>query len=799
MRYLRNFGNYMFIFLWTIPFISGADLTVCKASGQGKNSRYSKVDGTTGTPLGGVGTGAVKYCAWTGILNAFTDMTPAGMQRYNKHVTLGKNACFQFYSKRSGKVETSNPLKVPQISGHYDDDAIFPVHQANFGLINNIRVSMTGFCPWNLQDFDKMCLPYSFFEFTLENTDNSPADAAVAMNIKYETIPVFIPGKGLKDDSGMHQKAVFAKSSDSNCLITAGNDDDFYKNGKCSNVINDTTNRIAVKIQLKPKEKKTIKFVLAWYKVNKYGKYFYENAHSGVGTVTEEGLKYFDGFKTNAITFVDRMRGSTIPQWMTNYLLNVLCNMVNNSVYSKDGRACMAEGEFNHLGTIDEYWQGRNIIGSNMMPYFTWKELEYWGRTQFREPYLGQIHHDFHVAKSGGVGDEELCAWDDYKHMDYRALEDVVSWPDENVGFIVGAYETFIATDNIEKLKLLWPYLKNTGKRLLAQKEKYGDPNNPWTFETSHNMYDAGGYCQTYSTGVAIPAYRCMAKMSRVMGEEDTRLLFENAEKETIKGFEKKYLTTEYIYLDKHCENALSGPWFSQCLKFDQFDNVKVDRYIFDVLDKFYKPTVDSMGYPKGTYNEWPQHIVGHLGGYALQRNKLDIALALWKDMYNRSYTDRNRIFNLPITLQPKAIPNYAATSIDGYYQYTSRTSTWRIYQDMIGYYRNKHTGEIWLEPVILPEMNHELIDGYYISSEGNGTVSCIEKGNAFEDRTILFKPENPIRVNGIYIKDHQGIPVITVNGYKQSWTRTGPEWKRRILINWRGTISVKGIVVEVK
>jgi hypothetical protein len=167
--------------------------------------------------------------------------------------------------------------------------------------------------------------------------------------------------------------------------------------------------------------------------------------------------------------------------------------------------------------------------------------------------------------------------------------------------------------------------------------------------------------------------------------------------------------------------------------------------------------------------------------------------------MYNRSYADRNRVFNLPITLQPKATPNYAATSIDGYYQYSSRTSTWRIYQDLIGYYRNKHTGEIWLEPVILPEMNHKLINGYYISSEGNGTVSCIEKGDTFEDRTVVFKPENPIKVNGIYIKDHQGEPVISVNGMKQAWKRTGPEWKRRILVNWSGTINNKGIILEIK
>ncbi len=756
-----------------------------------------QIDGTTGTPLGGVGAGAVKYCAWTGILNAFTDMTPAGMQRYNKHVNLGENASFQFYSNRNGTKVTKDPLKVSQINGHYDDDAIFPIHKANYGDINNVSVSMTGFCPWDTENFSRMTLPYTFYEFTLSNTQNTPVDVAVALMIKFEANPIFVKGKGLKDDSGIHMKAIFAKSSDANPIITAGSDDGFFTNGRCNNVITDTINKVVVKVLLGAKETKTIKFVLAWYKVNPYGKYYYENLHTNASSVADTGLTHFDVFKSNAVNFVEKMRGSNIPMWMTNYVVNTLSNMVNNSVYAKDGRACMSEGEFNILGTIDEYWQGRSVIGSNLMPEFTWKELEYWGRTQFRAPYLGQIHHDFGV-NGHGVSDEDLCDWDDFNHADYRPLEDVVSWPDANVGFIVGVYESFIATDNQEKHSLLWPYLKNTGNRLIAQKELYGDPEYPWIFKTSHNMYDAGGYCQTYSTGTVIPAYKCMALFAEAMNEADTKKFYDNAAIETVKGFEAKYLASEYIYLDKHCEGAMAGPWFSQCLKFDQFDQEKVDTYLYDVLEKYYNPTVDGMGFAEGTYDEWPQHLVGHFGGYALQRGKFDEAIALWKDMYNRGYNDRNRVFNLPISMRAKATPNYAATSIDGYLQYTSRTSTWRMYQDLIGYYRNKHTGEIWLEPIILPEMNHQLTNGYFISAEGNGTISCAEKGSTYEDRIIVFKSDNAMNVKGIYIKNHTGSPVVTVNGISQTWTRTGPEWKKRIKINWSGTVDKNGITINV-
>jgi len=223
-----------------------------------------------------------------------------------------------------------DPLKVPNVNGHYYDDAIFPVHKANFGVINDVLVSMVGFCPWDLSNFDRMCFPYAFYEFTLTNRQSKPVDVAVALKIKYEAIPIFVPGKGLKDDSGIHRKAVFVKSDDVNSVITAGSDVGFFTNGRC-NIIGDTTNNVALKIFLGAKETKTIKFVLAWYKVNSYGKYYYENLATDAGSVADTGLIHFNTFKNNAVTFITKMRSSNIPVWMTNYLLNTLCNMVNNS------------------------------------------------------------------------------------------------------------------------------------------------------------------------------------------------------------------------------------------------------------------------------------------------------------------------------------------------------------------------------------------------------------------------------------------------------------------------------------
>ena len=55
------------------------------------------------------------------------------------------------------------------------------------------------------------------------------------------------------------------------------------------------------------------------------------------------------------------------------------------------------------------------------------------------------------------------------------------------------------------------------------------------------------------------------------------------------------------------------------------------------------------------------------------------------------------------------------------------------------------------------------------------------------------------MNVEGIYIKNHTGSPVVLVNGVSQTWTREGPEWKKRIKINWNGTVDNNGITINVR
>ncbi|MGE5859201.1 MAG: hypothetical protein ACM34J_01515, partial [Ignavibacteria bacterium] len=78
---------------------------------------FGQVDGTSGLPLGGIGTGAVKYNAGSGTFSAsFRSPT-----RNGDFQSLASTQ-FQIFTKRGSSVLTSQKLTAHQNNGHVDDD-----------------------------------------------------------------------------------------------------------------------------------------------------------------------------------------------------------------------------------------------------------------------------------------------------------------------------------------------------------------------------------------------------------------------------------------------------------------------------------------------------------------------------------------------------------------------------------------------------------------------------------------------------------------------------------------------------
>jgi hypothetical protein len=125
----------------------------------------------------------------------------------------------------------------------------------------------------------------------------------------------------------------------------------------------------------------------------------------------------------------------------------------------------------------------------------------------------------------------------------------------------------------------------------------------------------------------------------------------------------------------------------------------------------------------------------------------------------------------------------------------------WRNYYDLVGFHRNKATGELWLEPNIPEEVNHSLSDALVASPEGYITISATESGEAWQNQRIIMTPDQTLRIDTLYIKDKYGDSVLSVrvNGIETPFIREGIGHQRRLKIFWSQTVGPEGLIVEAE
>lgn len=743
--------------------------------------RYEQVDGTTGTPLGGFGAGAVKFNAQNGSFAAIT-MAPADQNDYK---TAGKS-CFQLYTESGGKKETVDKMTAVKTDGRYDDDAVWPEHMVNFGTVNGIEIMLKAFSPLDSVNYDNMSMPYAFYEMTLtnNNTEKAQASAALLWDISSGGAQ-YVEGKGFTSSKW----SVFADGG--NGVLTVGSDSGFFLNGECSNTVSGTQNRTAVKVDLAANETKKIRFVVSWYDNSDPDGAYYLSKYNNSADIAQLGLNNFDMLKANADKLVNAMRSSDVPQWYVNQCLNSLANISNNSIYKTDGRTAFAEGEWTCFGTMDQMWHARQIIGY-LIPEFAWQELEYWARTQRND---GQIHHDFNYMTDTSVK-YKLVSWDDTEHEDYRNVD---KWVDLNCGLIISVYELYQQTGDEEKLQWFWSYLKKAGQRILDQVELYGDPEYPYTFKNSENSYDAGGDPNAFNTSVSAVAYKIMTVLCDKFGEDALKEQYQTALDTVRESYRAKYLTDNFP-TGRISESYFAGQWLAVHLKLGQIWTQEETDYVINCLDSYYHPLYKTLGYPSGTYDEWTPYILTHYGGLLLQTQRQNQYEAMQKDSYNRQFKNRNYVFNHPLDILPAVTTaNYASNSISGDKQYISIPAIWRNYYEMIGYHRDAASKELWLTPKLLPEMGHRMTNAAYISPEGWGTISCVETASegsrAYQNKNITFKPENEIYVGTLYLEDNFGENAeVKINGLSYPFKRIGEGYTKELAVEYNAFVTSEGI-----
>jgi len=697
-----------------------------------------KVNGTTGTPLGGFGAGGVKF---NGNEGTFSIMTRPPADAYDFKKVDG--AAFQFFAKRGQSTETVEQMRAVLIDGRPDDDAIWPLHRVNFGTINDVTVEMTGFSPLDNEDYDNMSLPYAFYELTLTNTKASDARVAVALQWNSEDEPFhFVSGKGISNNT----RTVFASANGKKVNITGGNSADagFLENGVCSNAVDEKLAKVAVALDLKANETRTVKFVIAWYETVDPELAYYFNLYDNSEAVADHGLKQFDRLKENAETLVNRFRASNLPDWLKNQTLNTLANLTTNSMYKKDGRVAFAEGQWTCFGTMDQMWHARQIV-SQLVPFYAWQELRYWARTQMQN---GQIHHDFNLM--GDASEKEkrsaLVGWDDTEHQDYRNIQ---KWVDLNCAMIISTYETYRITGDKKEFDFLWPYLKKAAQRILDQVEEYGSKEYPYTFDDSENSYDAGGDPNPFNASLSAVAYKAMVLLAKEEQEPELASRYQEAYDGVVRSFDARYLNDNGFPVGKHCEGYFTGQWLALHLNLGEVWSKDKTDFVLNKLDSYYHPYYWGLGNEEGTYDEWTPYILTHYAGLLLNTKRVSQWQAMQEDAYKRQYLDRNGVFNHPLNILPVVeSPKWIATKFSSDRQYISLPGIWRNYYDIIGYSHNVATNELWLKPRLPQELDHTMTNSLVITPEGYGTIDCTESGAIFQNKQIRYTPDYTVEVS---------------------------------------------------
>lgn len=248
-----------------------------------------KVNGTTGTPLGGFGAGGIKYNANDG---TFAAMLKPPADAYDFKPVKGA----RIEMTVDGRTTVLKGAKTAD--GRTDDDALWPTHRVNFGCIDGIEATMTAFSPFDNKDYDNMSLPYAFYEISMANSGDR--DAKVSLR--------FVLPEDVK---------TWAVASDCTGEKT------IRKGGTA-----------------------TARLVVAWYDHTDPELAHYKNLYASPQPIAEHGLEVFPQLKHNVMRLADGMRRSSLPHWLQNQVANTLSAIVINSMYKRDGRVAFAEGQW---------------------------------------------------------------------------------------------------------------------------------------------------------------------------------------------------------------------------------------------------------------------------------------------------------------------------------------------------------------------------------------------------------------------------------------------------------------------
>lgn len=765
------------------------------------------LSGTGGTPLGGMGTGYVKF---DGQKFRVSGKLPPAAADHAKNTSGSSDekqitsSGFSFFVKGTAKTQ----LKA------VTEDAKCPLQIADFGTIEGIKFTLNAFGPYlpgeGKENYQLATSPLALFDITAENSGTEAIEAAVAM--EFANGGLLGGANSGKVESG--NKAISFTGSTDNAYLavdcdgasatfSAGAAGTFSTDGKLADA---DGNLVAAKCNIPAGGKVHFKFVLAWYRDYGSEGYYYHNFYADSKEAATFGLSKFDAVRDGITSFVSRLMASNFPDWYKDRLLNNTYPLIHNSVCAKDGRTAFWEGNYGIIGTIDQ-GQHAAVFYSFNWPSVQWHELQYWARQQKSS---GQIHHDFNQGKmsfsAGNTNNNRnLKAWDDATHPDYWWFSNTDTWADLNCMFIFKAYELMLATGDKDSLQKSWPALKKAADRLVSMCGSDGIPLK------SHSTYDrcngegnaTGSNCgltPEYNSGLTVTTFRAIAEIAKFCGEASSATTFTEHANKAQQALKTKYGNSNIFGADASVKQPTFGRFPESHVAGYSWANYFCLNPIMD--NDFITTAVGRLrnlqknGDVRAT-GEWVFYNVDHYGGAEIAINKPDDGLHIHKLDYDYYYK------SVPKEVHWQSLQEGDRNTHHD--SYMTAPTVWHSYFQFCGYMIDNANNRLWIRPRIPKDMNGKITNALLLNPKALGTLDYDENGDDASGvtQTITVKYDSPVTIKELVLKNNTGIdaPFVSISGVSNPTIKaegTDPEKNIRVTLASPIQIGPTGVKILV-
>lgn len=305
-------------------------------------------------------------------------------------------------------------------------------------------------------------------------------------------------------------------------------------------------------VDLKPGEKKNIRFILTWYFPNSFNKkgeklgHYYENLYRDSLEANRFLSENYDSVFTSAADFADLLYSTDLPEIYPECWSSLLSPLVKSSVYLKNGNFGLWEGlGFCGLHTTDiTYHASFSLI--SLFPDLQKKQMKMGAQFQRED---GRVHHLFKP---------------DMKNTD-KGFDRV----DMNMQFVLMVLRDYLFTGDRSYLVSLW---ENVKKAMDSIEKLDTDGDGLPDYDTKRNTYDAWNFSgiPTYISVLWLAALKAAALIADRVGERSRSDKWNGILEKGKKSLDEKLWNGEYYNLWRNSTETdeslmtdqLDGEWF---------------------------------------------------------------------------------------------------------------------------------------------------------------------------------------------------------------------------------------------